>query len=223
MPTQLKNLRIDEVSSVDRGANEHAQIMLMKREYPDFGAELDAALEEVRKWGEDEDVAVTVEKIEDVAVERVQFQKSESNTMDISSQTILAIAKNSVNGATNPHPRSVYHAEITKRAEAIRKAGESPQQAYARFVKDDPDGRTLIRAHFLAKSDVPVAAIDKPQMDPHAAEAKHCPSYGILQQHAKDLQAANPKLSDQQAFSQVYSDKRHRGLVANYMAERRAG
>jgi hypothetical protein len=42
--------------------------------------------------------------------------------------------------------RDVFHAEIEKRAQATRLAGESPQQAYTRIVLT-PEGKELLKAY----------------------------------------------------------------------------
>jgi hypothetical protein len=47
---------------------------------------------------------------------------------------------------TKEFTREDFRVEIQKRAEATRKAGESPDQAFARFATTDPDGQVLMRA-----------------------------------------------------------------------------
>jgi hypothetical protein len=52
MPSLLKDLRVDEVSSVDRGAGEGVQIMLMKRAQAEIDAAIEAYLK--REFSDDE-------------------------------------------------------------------------------------------------------------------------------------------------------------------------
>lgn len=62
MPRQLKNLVIDEVSSVDRGAGEGVQILLMKRHAVENADDVVIDLAKLRKLGQDNGSLPQVDK-----------------------------------------------------------------------------------------------------------------------------------------------------------------
>jgi hypothetical protein len=69
--------------------------------------------------------------------------------------------------------RDVYHAEIEKRAEAIRAPGMSREQAYTKVITETPAGKELLKAYRSAPVAKPPveAAQDLPERPEPAGEA----------------------------------------------------
>jgi hypothetical protein len=53
-------------------------------------------------------------------------------------------------GESSGRTKDDFHREIEKRAAEIRRAGESPQQSYTRYVTEMPEGRILLKAYRVA-------------------------------------------------------------------------
>jgi hypothetical protein len=66
-------------------------------------------------------------------------------------ELLLYLAKRLVDGhASDAFKKSDFLTEPTKRAEASRRSGETPEQAFARYGTEDPDGQLLLKAHARA-------------------------------------------------------------------------
>ena len=100
-PTRLKNIRIDEVSSVDKGAGLGVEVVLLKNQQR---SEAMSVIEKAMRMSERE---------------LVQFAK----TAGIDKPTLSQL--------------------IDDKAQALRKDGESREQAFVRYITTNPEGRDL--------------------------------------------------------------------------------
>ena len=98
--------------------------------------------------------------------------------------------------------KSAYITAIATRADAIRKAGESTQQAFARCITADDVGRLLYEASKAAKGPevepAPIPELPKP--------SDMGPAHARMQVLADDHLKANPRKSKESAFAHVYTD-----------------
>jgi hypothetical protein len=108
--------------------------------------------------------------------------------------------------------RSAYHHEIEKRAAETRRAGESPQQAYARYATETLEGRELLKAYHNAPAAKPEPAVQDLKPEPAGPASKE------LESLARDM-AREKKYSYQQAFSALYTDPERAALVRRYDKE----
>lgn len=184
----LTKLRIDEVSSVDRGAGEGARVLLMKRD---------------------------------------QGEKAMSRTEQLQSMVkdfgIVKIAKFIVTEGTNA---TLSEAEFTKLvhdyAQADRKQGETPQQAFTRtFTADTDEGWTLRKAHAVVKSFPQVMSVEPTQVGGEAALNVNDPTdaYDQLVALAEKQRALAPSMTIEQAFARVYAE--NPGLAARERLQNR--
>lgn len=137
---------------------------------------------------------------------RVDFKKGAE--MSISDQTLIAIAKGVVErNAPAVFAKSIYIAAIAKRADEIKKAGESTAQSFTRTITQDEVGKLLYRASKSASG--PELEPDG-QSDYPASTAQTPPWVGLGPAHAKlhvlatDYHRANPRMSKESAFSHVF-------------------
>jgi hypothetical protein len=140
-PPRLKNLRIDEVSSVDRGAGEGVRVVLAKRA-PDIGDEITRGFNALH------------ESCASIIEDGADFDKAEA----------LAITM------------------------------EQAHEHFAKLLDPTDDDR-----HIDNEDDSTVAIDEKGK--------KRMSSYDQLMGKAAELRAADPKLSEHQAFAKVYSDR----------------
>ncbi|MDR3527402.1 MAG: hypothetical protein P4L57_08975 [Rhizomicrobium sp.] len=138
--------------------------------------------------------------------------------------------------ALSPAARAVHHGEIQKRedtemptptresvnsqihdiAKSFRKPGESPEQAYAGFIKHNEMGRQLLSLYNSLPVEnvvtLPVRKAAQPSTQAHA----------LLLAKAAEMKKANPKLSDEQAFARVWKDPNNRHLVEAHKRQQAA-
>jgi hypothetical protein len=130
----------------------------------------------------------------------------------------IEVAKRVTAGAPTRITKKEWHDEINKRAQAERRSGESPEQAYSRFLTETGDGRTLYQAFKRAPQG--------PQAETAAPAAKNTPeptpSYRRLMAKAEALREAEPTLTREQAFTKVYTDPRNGEVAMAERAEHRA-
>jgi hypothetical protein len=70
--------------------------------------------------------------------------------------TMLACARNAIaKGAPPVFSKSDYYAEIAKRAEAGRRAGETFVQGFTRFITEEADGTVLYKTYKIAGGPLP--------------------------------------------------------------------
>jgi hypothetical protein len=123
------------------------------------------------------------------------------NRMDL-----VPIAKRVVAGEPTAFEKRDFYAAIESGAAEIRKADESPEQAFARFCQDDPRGQILLKAHKMAKG-----ADYRPEPEP-VQMLPESPAYAKLCRKATKL-AKREGLTEAQAFAKVYEDPANRELV----------
>jgi hypothetical protein len=174
----LTQLKLDEISSVDKGANSHAHILLMKR----AGAAMspaDALALSIQSGLDDDDIKdknawraeQTAAYNDFVAKGVVDIRKGA--TMSVHDETIRAIAKNVCEANAPPvFAKADYISAIARRADEIRKAKLSTQQSFARAITQDDVGNLLYRASKFAKGpevelfQVPNGSAAKPWPEP---------------------------------------------------------
>ncbi len=219
----LTQLKLDEISSVDKPANPHARILLMKRD----GAEMtpDEALRVSIAFGLADDaiadkaawIAEQTKAYNDhVAKGVITFKKGATN-VDRNSENLMMFAKMAIDQGRSPGlNKSVFIAGITLRADAIRKSGESAAQAFTRAITADEIGKTLYRASKVAPG---------PEIEPAPIEAPKQPSYMGQPGHARmqvladDHLKANPRKSKEGAYASVYRAPENTALREQCKAE----
>jgi hypothetical protein len=132
------------------------------------------------------------------------------NQMDLS-----VIQKALDRGETMPVPRAAIYKVMCAGAEAIRKGGETPEKAFARYVTDTDEGRMLMRAQKHAAGPSVIVAQPTHKAAPIAVGS----AYEQLMAKAAELRKSDPKLTIEQAFAMVYSDKSNSSLVVMHKRE----
>jgi hypothetical protein len=119
---------------------------------------------------------------------------------------LVPVAKRVIAGEPSAFEKRDFYAAIESGAAEIRKADESPEQAFARFCQDDPRGQVLLKAHKLARGAdyTPV-----PKLVPVVPQST---AYATLCKKASKL-AKRENLSEARAFAKVYEDPANRELV----------
>jgi hypothetical protein len=214
----LTQLKLDEISSVDKAANPDARILLTKR-----GAVSpeDALKQSIASGLADDEILDKAAWIgeqtkaydDHVAKGAVTIRKGAE--MSVHDETIIAIAKNVVKrGAPPVFAKSAYIAAIAKRADEIKKAGESTQQAFTRAITDDEIGRMLYRASKAASGpEIEASPIEAPT--PSALGPAHAKTQVLADDHLK----ANPRKSKESAFAHVYAAPENSALREQCKAE----
>ncbi|MFZ0209887.1 MAG: hypothetical protein WAL59_27910 [Roseiarcus sp.] len=219
----LTQLKLDEISSVGKAANPDARILLMKRDGAALSPE-DALRASIASGLADDDIADKAAWIaeqtkaynEHIAKSIVTIRKG-ATEMSVSDETIIAIAKNVVErGAPAVFAKSAYITAIATRADAIRKAGESTQQAFARAITEDDVGRLLYKASKAATGpEVEPAEVEPPKQPSYMGQ----PGHARMQVLADDYKNANPRLSPAGAYAHVYSHPDNTALREQCKAE----
>jgi hypothetical protein len=137
----LRALKILEVSAVDKPAQEHARVLIMKGKNAMAGKTLD-------------------ELIQEHAAIPPDIRKGDATDYEIGK----AVEKMVDDGLLDTVEKHNYHDLIKMRAAEIRAAGESDAQAYTRTITDDAAGRILFREMKLAKgTEVKLAPEPEPE------------------------------------------------------------
>jgi hypothetical protein len=119
--------------------------------------------------------------------------------------SILAVAKMVANGVNTGLDKAYFHRQCEARADEIRKANESKEQAFARAITEDEEGRLLFKAAQRSKgSDVPPRDAPQDYVAPPKPEELG-PAHAKLHSLAVDHQRAHPRLSYESAYSQIYT------------------
>jgi len=109
--------------------------------------------------------------------------------------------------------RQDFEAEIARRAEDVRRPGETPEQAFAKYMTETDDGKLLFKASKLAPSDDAAQDLVKPD-EPKPVG----PASARLQQMAR-IAAQEQRLSYQQAYTRLLTHPDHRELADRVKAE----
>jgi hypothetical protein len=125
-------------------------------------------------------------------------------------------AKMQAEGRGTGIDKTVYHAEIVKRAAETRRAGESDAKAYTRIATETEDGRMLLAA-YKAAPPPDAKQDDVPRVDPKGPAEQAMEE--AVATHRADAAAQGLPLSREQAFTAVYTHPAHRGLKSRYDAE----
>jgi hypothetical protein len=134
---------------------------------------------------------------------------------------ILMFAKMTVDQGRSPGlDKSAFHAAIEKRAEEIRRPGESAEKAYTRAITETDDGRLLFKALKIAPAAAPVfpVAVDPPQDYAHG-NPKDEAVRAILAGAKRVQDEARTKsivLSDAQSFDRFYNAPENAKAKADY-------
>lgn len=149
MTTRLSKLRIDEMCSVDKGANAEAQIVIMKF---DRDAALAALRESIDSIFDDDAVDDKGKLIsQQIADYRAHVAKrdgaDEETVMDRGQDNLIAFTKATVaTGISAGLTKASLVIGITKRAAEIRQSGESDANAFTRAMTADEIGLLLRKA-----------------------------------------------------------------------------
>jgi hypothetical protein len=136
---------------------------------------------------------------------------------------------------TKNFTREDFRVEIQKRAEAVRKTGESPDQAFARFATTDPDGQVLMRAMRKA-SDSPTRGSYLEGRQPNTASLQPRVVSGpeafrvneprsalaLLHELVERQSQLQPGRSKESIFAELY-ERDHDGLASRERLENRPG
>lgn len=192
MARKLTRLRIDEVSSVDRGAGEGVNVVLMKRD--------DAKALQTRK--DNPPMPSRVEQLTAIAKQHglMRFAKF--------------ITEEGASGITE-HEFTALVAEDAKRS---KRAGESDDAAFARvFGAEGPDGVVLRKAHAVVKAASFPQMMDIVPTQVGGADATDVDdatkAYEQVVALAAEMRAKSPELTTAQAFARVMQDPANRELA----------
>ena len=216
MATRLSKIRVDEVSSVDKGANAEAQIVIMKF---DRDAALAALRESIDSIFDDDAVEDKAKLIsQQIADYRAHVAKrdggDEETVMDRGQDNLIAFAKATVaTGISAGLTKASLVVGITKRAAEIRQNGETDANAFTRAMTADEIGMLLRKAMKYATG---------PEVEPTEPEPPKAPELGPagkkMQVLADDHLKANPQLLTQRdggkaaAFAHVYTARENADL-----------
>jgi hypothetical protein len=138
-----------------------------------------------------------------VAAAAAEQKAKELNKMN----EIVALAKKIVAGESgNYRSKSEWFRVSKMMAEEQREAGESNEQAFAKFIQTE-DGRAMFAAYKGA---------DGPDFQPvpkPVVVAKTDTAYAKLKKLAADLREEQPDLSEYQAFAKIATDPKNRDLL----------
>jgi hypothetical protein len=207
MPKFLKDLRISEVSSVDAAANSGAKIILRKADDVAERALCESLASILADDAVVDKATCMAEQIKDYQHYVAQARSAKGvSKMSLHDEKIIAIAKNVVAGRCMDavFEKSAYHKAIERRAEAIRRPGETAEGAYTRALMDDPDAKLLKRAMRSAKGSE-LEEGDARQDDVKPAAPPLGPAGRRMQALADDHLRANPKKTPAGAYAAVYA------------------
>jgi hypothetical protein len=228
MANRLEHLVIHEVSSVDKGSNPHARIVLLKRDDGAMTPE-DALSASISSGMDDDDVVDKAgwveQQLKDYRAHKSTMAKG-AGQMDQGLENMLMIAKTAISTRSSMGLEKWNFIEaITKRADEIRAKGETAAQAFAKTITQDEAGRALFAASKLAPgTEVKPLPITLPLPPPPDG-----PAHAEMQSLAEDHLRAHPQLSSLSdggkaaAFSAVYSSPKNYALREQVKAEHLAG
>jgi hypothetical protein len=218
MARRLKELVIQEVSSVGKGANEHARILLMK------GAAgmtpEDALSASIASCLDDEDL---VDKAGWIAQQVKDYRAHVGVTkgaeiMDRDIENLTVFAKMAISqGRSLGLRKADFIAGVRKRAAAIRRDGESDAAAFTRAMTDDEIGKTLWRASKVAPG--PEIEGDARQDFVPRKPSDMGPAHAQMQVLADDHLKANPRKTPASAYAAVYAHPDNAALREKCKAE----
>jgi len=148
--------------------------------------------------------------------------KNEETTM-----SIVTLAKRIVEEGPQAHPsvsKAMLYTEITKRADATRRADETNESAFARFATTDADGRTLMAAYKVAGGDDyrPEPSADRSVLGTRPEERPIPPPNAAHDQLMRKAEALVAKVAKsgtgeritlEMAYEKVLSDPNNRALA----------
>jgi hypothetical protein len=227
MATRLKGLDISEVSLVDRGANQFAKVKLFKR---DGGADMEpneALIDSIASILEDDELdeparnRMLIDSVAqyivftggDLATIKPGAPKARTMAGPQSPDIVIAdMVKRVANGEKTDLSRGFFETLAKVQGERDRRAGETVEQARARFHAT-AEGRLLRKA--TERAPIRDAA---PQ-----AHATRGPAMRALHKRADDLCAVDRGLTRAKAVAKIAeaSDPRDRALFAAAHAEER--
>jgi len=143
------------------------------------------------------------------AMQRGETTKRKETEMD----RMLTIAKAVASGSPTTVTKAQFFDEMSERAEAEKKPGESVAQAFARFAETDI-GKVLMQAHKLAGG--PDHQFERPEVT--KADTPPMPALDKLKAMAADHQKTTG-VTPEAAFAAVYTDPANRDLVAQHKVE----
>jgi hypothetical protein len=121
---------------------------------------------------------------------------------------IVRLAKQINEGAANHRSKSDWYAVIQKLAGDQRRADETAEQSFTRYVTTESDGRELFAAYKSAGG---------PDYVPHEPEpapvAKTDTAYSKLMRLADGIRAEQPELSQATAFAKAFIDPKNKALA----------
>lgn len=218
MPRLLKDIKIDEVSSVDKGAGRRVRVMLMKRD-EDAAMEKRSLFDDIRKnlaelaaWQGEHQASMD-------ALRRDMQRRGEWSApapVAKAADDAVSIKKRIDDGSIT---KADTQAWLEERAISKSRDGETMEKAYSRlFVGNsamdpaqDKQGAEVYRAmRQMSGSDRPVASI------PMAKQAEPTSgAYELLQKAAATYRASRPDLSPAQAFAELCDTPQGRMLLAS--------
>lgn len=200
----LTNLRIDEVSSVDRGAGEGVRVVLMKRRTgPDYRAifKMNGPADDITKTSTTQKEKVMNTKIEGLRDVAKQFG-------------VTHLAKIIVDaGSAHGMPELEFFRLMQAEASTTKRAGETDAQAFDRYFSA-PGNVTLRKAHAITKSapasvqPMQVGGADAVDVDTDRSAAME-----QLNKLAEEQRGRAPWMSTAQAFAKVFEDPANAALA----------
>jgi hypothetical protein len=207
-PTQLKNLRIKEVSSVDRGAGEGAKVVLMKRV---------AAKDPVQDFLRAEKKKRKKAKKAKNRIPHATLAPNEPHPL-VKYAGIAKAAAAAVEAGKTETPREEFYKAMMARAAKKALPGETVEKALSRLLlANDPKTSALLKAQRLAVIPEPAAA---PVIK--SASSATARMNALAEEHRNAEIALGKMCSTAQAFTKVYTARENIELKKLYVAEQMA-
>jgi len=232
MPKKLRELKIEEVSSVDRGAGSGCRVLIAKRD-TDVTDKLDmafAALHEsvasiIGDKSLDTDKRLdlldeTIAQAESFIVDKLLHAEADRKpASDLHTPARATKGSPPMQPETETITKDEIYDQIKTRALAQKREGDTEAQAFSRYITEEPEGRALYTALKRSQGTIENAG---PRSVTTKSEPAPTPSLVALNALAAQLRKSDPKLTEAQAVAKIYSDPKHRALAVAVKAEHRA-
>lgn len=241
----MHKFKLLEISGVDRPAQEGAKVVIMKRD--DTGAD-GADVIALPAWSKLNELADAICIADPTLTKQAaldwllhskhgralfRLHKNEEPTMSRTEQQLQSLAKDFgvvkiakfiVSEGNGENGMAFSEAEFTKmvhtHAQADRRSGETPDQAFARcFGADTAEGVALRKAHAIIKN-FPATMVTKPVQVGGTGDISN-DALAQLNKLAEEQRRRSPELTIEQAFARVYAAQENVDLVARERLQNR--
>lgn len=208
----MRRLRIDEVSAVDRPAQKHAVMTIMKR---NDGMDRQGNVNAVGQRTPAQHAESLDGPIEKPGETEMVFPAPKKK---IKTKIIYKRAVEAIEAGETTTPKIEFYDKLAKRAEKLRADGESFECAFNRVIMTDEKAKVLYKAMSLAPgrdTPAPVAPVVK-------AAPSLGPAHDRIHKLASKLRKREPMLSADSAFTKIFAAPENSELRAAAMNEERS-